>query len=149
MVHPPLLKQGHLESAAEDRIQATFEYIQGLGTPQPLWATCSSAQPASQKKKCFLVFSQTLLCFSLCLSPLVLSLGMTEKNLALVLFAYFLQLVKYIDKITLSLLLSRPNSSSSLSLTFIGEMLKFTFLGALCWTLSSMSIPLLYWGTLN
>lgn len=47
----PLLKQGHLESAAEDRIQATFEYIQGLGTPQPLWATCSSAQPASQKKK--------------------------------------------------------------------------------------------------
>lgn len=108
---------------------------------------CSAS--LTEKKKCFLVFSQTLLCFSLCLSPLVLSLGMTEKNLALVPFAHFLQLVKYIDEIILSLLLSRPNSSSSLSLTFIGEMLKFTFLGALCWTLSSMSISLLYWGTLN
>jgi len=50
-----LLKQGHLQQAAQDHIQAG---------------------------KFFLIFRRNFLCFSLCPLPLVLSLGTTEKSLA-------------------------------------------------------------------
>lgn len=41
-----LLKQGHLEQAAYDHVQAAFEYIQQ--TLQLLWATSATAQSPSR-----------------------------------------------------------------------------------------------------
>ena len=53
-------------------------------TPQPLWATCTSAQLPSQQKKSVSWWSDRTCSFvlSLCLLPLVLSLGTAEKSLA-------------------------------------------------------------------
>lgn len=49
-------------------------------TPQPHWATCASVHLPSQLK-CFIMFRQDPLRYSLCLMPLVLLLGITEKSL--------------------------------------------------------------------
>jgi len=77
----PLLKQGHLEQAAQDHIQVGFERLQQrrhhnpFGQPVPVFHTL-------KVKKFFLMFTWNFLCFSLCPLPLVLSLGTTEKSLA-------------------------------------------------------------------
>ena len=78
----PLLEQGNLEPVAQDRVQMAFELLQ----ERRLYNL--SGQPVvvlshPHSKKCFLMFRWTLLCVSLCSLPLVLSLGVTEKNLAL------------------------------------------------------------------
>lgn len=53
-------------------------------SPQPPKASCAGAQhPHSKTKSSVSCCSETLLCFSLCPVPLVLSLGTTEKSLAL------------------------------------------------------------------
>ncbi|KAK4817104.1 hypothetical protein QYF61_027967 [Mycteria americana] len=62
-------------------------------------------------KKCFLRFRRNLLCFSLCPLPLVLSLGTTEKTLAL----SSLQPPFRVMRFPLRLLFSRLNTHSSLS----------------------------------
>jgi len=65
-------------------------------------------------KKCFLMFRGNLLCLSLCPLPLVLSLGATEKSLALSSlhppFRYLYTLLRHTPP---SLLFSRLNSPSS------------------------------------
>jgi len=53
-----------------------------MKTPQSLWATRYQCLVTLSIKKHFLVFRQTLLCFSLCPLPLALSLHTTEKSLA-------------------------------------------------------------------
>ena len=78
----PLLKQGHLQPLAQDQFQMVFEYL------QPWRLHKLSGQPVPvlghpHSKMCFLMFRQSLSCFSLCPLPLVLSLHTTEKNLAL------------------------------------------------------------------
>lgn len=75
-----LLKQGHIKSVSQDHVQKVFQYLQG-------WRLCSlPGQPAPglatlTVKACVLVLTQSLLCFSLHPSPLVLSLG-TLKSLS-------------------------------------------------------------------
>jgi len=75
----PLPKQGHLQQAVEDLVQARLEYLQRRrihnpsGQPVPVLVTLRG-------KKFFLMFRRNFLCFSLCLLPLVLSLGTTEKS---------------------------------------------------------------------
>lgn len=49
--------------------------------------------------KCFLMFRRIFLCFSLCLLPLVLLLGTTEKSLGLSSFAFSLHGFIYINRI--------------------------------------------------
>ena len=44
----PLLKQGHLQQAAQDRVQVGLEYLQRRETPQALWAACSRAPSPSE-----------------------------------------------------------------------------------------------------
>jgi len=78
----PLLKQGLLQQAAQDLVQAGLEYLQRRRLHNPLWAACSRALSPFKVKKFFLMFRQNILCFSLCPLPLVLSLGTTEKCLA-------------------------------------------------------------------
>jgi len=77
----PLPKQGYLQQAAQDLIQAGFEYLQRRrlhnlpGQPVQCSVTLRG-------KKFFLMFSWNFLCVNLCPLPLVLLLGTTEKSLA-------------------------------------------------------------------
>ena len=76
----PLPKQGHLQQAVEDLVQAGLECLL-------LWRYSSlgslfQGSVTLRGKKFFLMFRQNFLCFSLCLLPLVLPLGTTEKSLA-------------------------------------------------------------------
>lgn len=69
-------------------------------------------------KKCFLIFIGNLLCFSLCPLPLILSLGITEKSLALSFF-HPLQVFTHTNKIPLepSLLQAKQSQLSQIFLT--------------------------------
>ena len=71
----PLLKQGHLQQAAQDRVQVGLEYLQRRRLQ-------GQGSVTLRGKKFFLLFSWNFLCFSLCPLPLVLLLGTTEKSLA-------------------------------------------------------------------
>ena len=82
--------------------------------------------------------------FRLCLLPLVVSLGTTEKNLSL------LPSVRYFKTwigSPLSLLFSRLKSQCALSLSSYESCFEplITFV-ALCWSYSSMLMSLLHWG---
>jgi len=74
----PLLKQGHLQQAAQDLVQADRE-----GDSTTSLGSLFQCSVTLRGKKFFLMFRWNLLCFSLCPLPLVLSLGTTEKSLAL------------------------------------------------------------------
>jgi len=75
----PLPKQGHLQQAAQDLVQAGFEHLQR----RRLHSLGSLFQGSvTLKVKVFLMFRQNFLSFSLCLLPLVLLLGSIEKSLA-------------------------------------------------------------------
>ena len=75
----PLPKQGHLQQAPQDLIQVGFEYLQRTrihnlsGKPVP-------GVHHLRVRMFFLIFSWNFLCFSLCPSPVVLSLGTTEDS---------------------------------------------------------------------
>jgi len=73
----PLPKQGHLQQAAQDLVQPGFEYPQRRRLHNP------SGQPVPvlhhpQSEEVLPHVQMNLLCFSLCLLPLVLLLGTTE-----------------------------------------------------------------------
>jgi len=79
---PTLLpKQGYLQQAAQDPVQAGLEYLQRRrlhNLPgQPVQGSVTL-----RGKKFLLMFRRNFLCFSLCPLPLVLSLGTTEKSLS-------------------------------------------------------------------
>ena len=80
--------------------------------PQPLYATCSSVWPPSQYKKqnnsCFSIISYILICAHYLFSFL---------GTCSIFFAPSHQVFLHFDKIPLTLLLSRLNSPSSLSLS--------------------------------
>jgi len=76
-----LTKQGHLEQAAQDVIQAGFENLREGDSAAPL-SNLFQCSVTLRGKKFFLMFRRNFLCFSLCPLPLVLSLGTTEKSLA-------------------------------------------------------------------
>ena len=78
---PVLLpKQGQLEPFAQDRVQTAFEYLQGERLHN-LFGNLLQCSVTLVVKKCFLMFRGNLLWF--CPLPFVLSLGTTEKSLAL------------------------------------------------------------------
>lgn len=64
-----------------------FDRLLGMETPQPAWATFSDHTPSKKKKGFafgfwgffFLTLKRNFLYFSLCLLPLILSLGTAEK----------------------------------------------------------------------
>jgi len=70
----PLPKQGHPEQAAQDLIQVGLNISREGDTTAPLGSLFQGSVTLTVKKF-FLLFSQNVLCFSLCLLPLVLSLG--------------------------------------------------------------------------
>jgi len=79
---PTLLpKQGHLQQAAQDLVQAGLEYLQRRRNHNSL-GSLFQGSITLRGKKFFLMFRWNFLCFSLRLLPLVLSLGTTEKSLA-------------------------------------------------------------------
>lgn len=81
----PLLKQGHREYAIQDHFQMIFSCHQGQRLHNlPVQPGALLSYPQRKKKKShFLMFRGNLPCFSLCLLPLVLSVGSTEQSLAL------------------------------------------------------------------
>ena len=100
-------------------------------------------------KKCFLMFRQSLLCFSLCPLPLVLSLGSTEKSLTpssvhpSCRYLYTLMRYPWVCSSpgwTVPALLACPRSRCS------SPLINFV---AFHWALSCMSMSLLCWGAQN
>lgn len=88
-----------------------------------------------------------LLCFSLCLLPLVLSLSTTEENLGSVFFALFPSgiYILWWDHPLWWDLFFRQKSSSTLScFCFEACSGRFMTFMALCWTVSSMPLSLLW-----
>jgi len=77
----PLPKQGHLQQAAQDRIQVVVN-ISREGDSTTSLGSLFQSSVTLRVKKFFLMFRWNFLCFSLCPLPLVLSLGTTEKSLA-------------------------------------------------------------------
>lgn len=108
------------------RAQSRVNYSRLLGTTssqswsspktetlQPPWATCSRIWPLSQlKKKSFSKFKWN---FSLCLLPIVLSLGTHEKSLTLIFIPWVIY--THWQDPPLNPLFARMNSPSSLSLS--------------------------------
>jgi len=73
----PLPKQGHLQQAAQDLVQAGLK-----GDSTTSLGNLVQWSITLRGKKFFLMFRRNFLCFRLCPLPLVLSLGSTEKSLA-------------------------------------------------------------------
>lgn len=94
LVQPPQLKQDHLKQAAQDHVQMN---ISNTGDSATCLGNLCQCLVSLTIKKCFLTFAWNVLCFSLCLLPLVLSLGTTEKSLTPSL--YPLQIFIHIDEI--------------------------------------------------
>lgn len=111
-----VLRQGHPEQVVQDVIQADFEDLQEERLHN------LSGQPVqvlghlhSLKKNNSLMFRRSLLCFILCLLPLVLSLHTTEMSLAVFfLHCHFKDLYTLVRS-PLTLLFCRLNSHSFLS----------------------------------
>lgn len=47
----PLLKRDHIEQVVQDPVHLSFEYLQGLGTPQSLWAACYTSKSVGSGSK--------------------------------------------------------------------------------------------------
>ena len=99
-----------------------------------------------REKKCFLMFRGNILCLSLCPVPLVLSLGSTRESLAP--FSLHLPFRYWWDPPWDFSLLNSPSSLISLPPHEKCFSPLITVVVAL-WTLSSMSMSLLYWGVQN
>jgi len=77
----PLLRQGHLEPTAQDHVRMAFISMDGEPTTSlGILRQCLTILATSEG---FLVFNWSFLWFGLCSLPLLLSLGITEKTLAL------------------------------------------------------------------
>lgn len=74
----PVLKKALLEHITQDRVQVAFIYL--LGMSNSLGNVCRRAVTHTVKNL-FLMLRGSLLCCFLCLLPLVLLLGTTEKCL--------------------------------------------------------------------
>ena len=108
----PLHKQGHLEPVAQDCVQSAFEYLQGWRLhnlpKQPVTLTVKTVVPDVQSQLPVFQF------VPIASGP---GTGHHWEEPHFFLFAPSLQVLLYIDNIPLSLLFSRLNSSSSLSLS--------------------------------
>lgn len=80
---PAMLKQGHLQLGAQGRVQTAYEYLQGWRLCNLSLCNLCQCSVTLTMQECFLMFRENFLCFRLCPLCLVLSLGTTEKNLAL------------------------------------------------------------------
>ena len=88
-------------------------------------------------KNCFLMFRDSLPCFGFCPLPLAPSLGITEKCLGSIFFATSLQVFTHLNQILLSLLFSRLNNPSSLSLSLQERRSSpFIIFMALCYSMN-------------
>ena len=113
--------------------------------PQPVLVLCHP-----HTKKCFFMFLWNLLCFSLCLLPLVLSLATTKTSLSPPSshppFRYSYRLIRF----PLSLLFPRLNGPGFPSLSSQERCSSpLIILAPLSWTPSSISTSFSHWGAQN
>lgn len=106
-----------LHQVSQDCVQAGFDYLQRSrihnhsGQHIPWEHVCHS-----HRKKLFLIYRWQFLCFSLCLLPLVLSLGTNEENLVPSSWHLSVRHLYALVRFPLSCLFSRLNRPNSLSL---------------------------------
>ena len=79
----PLLKHGHLDPGLPRTMSRWLLNISKDGGSTTSLSNLCQCLVTCTVKKCFPMFGGNLLCFSVCTLPLVLSLGTTEKGLAL------------------------------------------------------------------
>ena len=79
----PSAHPGSSRAGAQDCVQTAFDYLQEWRLHNLSGQLVPVLRHPHSEKSFFLMFRQNLLCFRLCPSPLVLSLGTTEKSLAL------------------------------------------------------------------
>lgn len=144
----PMLKQGHLEQAAETSVWVTSEDLQGDSTAS-LGSLCQYSSTRTMKKY-FSVFRWNRLCSNLFPLPLLLSLGATEKSLALssvrLPFRYLYTLIRFpwgfsFLSWTATSLPTFPHGREGPSPLIIQQFL--------CWNLSSIPMSVLYWRAQN
>lgn len=138
-----LLKAGWLATAGwSGPTSVRFWVAPEVETPQPQWAACNSVWPPSQWKKSSLVFKWIFLYFSLYLLPLVLSPILLRR-----VWLHLLYSPPTVRHLYTSIRLSWavPYTATSLSLSYERCSCPFIILVSLCWTCSTMSVPLLYW----
>ena len=76
----PLIEQGCPEQGAQECVQVGFECLQGRDPTASLGSLCPCSGTHTGKKL-FLMFRWNFPCSNLCLLPLGLSLGITERSL--------------------------------------------------------------------
>ena len=145
----PLLKQGHLEPAAQEHIQTASEYLQGWRIHNlPRQPVPVLDHPHSDKVFPHVQREPPMFQFVPIASGPVTGHHRAEPGS--IYLAPLLQVLINTDEIPLSLLFSRLNSLSSFSLSSQESCsCPFVSLVARRWTLSSMSMSLLYWGAQN
>ena len=133
-------EQGQQEQYAQGHVQLGFEYLQH-GDSTNSRSNLFQCLTTLTSKKFVLTFKWNFLYFNLCFSPLVLLLHITKSLTLSSLLAPIRHLYTLVRS-CLSLLFSRLNSPSSLSLSWYiwcSELL--IIIEALGWTCSSMSVP--------
>jgi len=110
-----LIRLKYLEEVARNLVQTVFEYLQGY-TPQPLWAICDSAWSPSQYKKAFPAVQAEPPVFQFLPIASCPVTSHYRKDRGSIFFTPFLQILMYIDEISLTLLCSRLNCPTCLSL---------------------------------
>lgn len=114
----PLLKKDH-----QSQLPTTMSrQFLNIANNWRVYNHCGKPVPVLTVKKCFLMFRQNLLCFSLCLLLCVLSLRATQKRWAPLSSSY--QIFTHIDKLHSNFLFSRLNNPVCLSLFLLGNMLQ-------------------------
>jgi len=106
------LKQGHQEPVAWDHVQMAFEDLREADSTISLGYLCQCSENFTVKK-CFLMLRRNLPHFNLCLLPLVLSLGTTEKSLDPSSLQLLFRSLYTLTRCPLSLLFSRLKNPSS------------------------------------
>ena len=145
----PPAKAGSLHQVTQVRVQVGLEYLQRRrlhnlpGQPVPVLRHLTV-------KKFLRTLERNFLCSSFRPFPLVLSPHAAENSLASPLCPPHLRYLLTWIRSPLSLLFSRLNRPSSLSLSSQGRCPRpFTVFVALRWTLSKRSLSFLYWGVQN
>jgi len=142
--HSGSVTWSHLPRTMSKQLLRIFRYEDSTTSLGNLFA-CSFTLTG---EKCCFMFRRMLLCFSLCLLPPAMPVDTTGKSLARLSLHPLFRHLYILMRLLLSLLLSRLNSPSSLSLPSYGTWSSpYIILVALLWAVSSSSI--LCWGCQN
>jgi len=144
LVQPSCSQQGQLEHVVQGSVHSGFYCLHRWGLHN-LCREHIALADNTHSKEVFCVFKWNFLYFTLCPQPPVFSQDVTEKRSAPYSFLSH-QVFTHGDKISLSLLFSRLDGHSCLTLSsYVRCCCPVMFLAALCWTCCRKSVSFLYW----